>query len=156
MADYFTKLSIAVDLPEPAARWAIALADRLDRLAEDDELPSSGDAALDRAASEIAAGEPMGTGCDWLYDQGRLWVSTDESAEPASITAVLQRTLQRFELPEAITLQWSWDCSKPRADAFGGGAAIVTAGAIETFSTAEWLDQQLARLAPTACNQLQP
>jgi hypothetical protein len=26
MADYFTKLSIEADLPEPAARWAIALA----------------------------------------------------------------------------------------------------------------------------------
>ena len=148
MADYFTKLSIEVDLPEAAARWAIALAERLEALIDTDDLqlPSSGDATLDEAASEIAADNPIGTGCDWLYDDGRLWVSTDESAGPAEIATVLQRTLQRFELPEAITLQWSWDCSKPRSNAFGGGAAIVTATAIETFTTEQWVDEQLAKL----------
>jgi hypothetical protein len=158
MADYFTRLSIEVDLPEAAARWAIALAERLDALidADGEQLPPSGDAALDRAALEITAADPVGTGCDWFYRPDRLWVSADESAEPDAIAAVLQHTLRHFELAGAITLQWSWDCSKLRANAFGGGAAMVTATSIETFTTAEWLDRQLAKLEPAACNQLQP
>jgi hypothetical protein len=38
-----------------------------------------------------------------------------------------------------VTFEWSHDCSKPRVDAYGGGAAIITAKRIKTMSTCEWL-----------------
>jgi len=43
-----------------------------------------------------------------------------------------------------VTFEWSHDCSKPRVDAYGGGAAVITAQEIKTMSTAAWLNQQIA------------
>ena len=43
-------------------------------------------------------------------------------------------------------LEWSNDCSKPRVDAFGGGAAFITARKIKSINTGEWLHRQISRL----------
>jgi hypothetical protein len=43
-----------------------------------------------------------------------------------------------------VTFEWSHDCSKPRVDAYGGGAAFITAKEIKTMSTSAWLNEQIA------------
>jgi hypothetical protein len=49
--------------------------------------------------------------------------------------------LQKFAFAGGAAFEWSHDCSKPRTDAYGGGAAFVTANEIETFTTSEWLQK---------------
>jgi hypothetical protein len=45
-----------------------------------------------------------------------------------------------------VTFEWSHDCSKPRADAYGGGAALITAKNIKTMNTSDWLQEQIGLL----------
>jgi hypothetical protein len=52
--------------------------------------------------------------------------------------------LQKFDPEGQVAFEWSEDCSKPRIDAFGGGAAFITAKEIKTMTTADWLRQQAA------------
>jgi hypothetical protein len=57
--------------------------------------------------------------------------------EFARFCTFIQHLLQRFDPASHATLEWSNDCSKPRMDAFGGGAAIITAKKIKSMSTGE-------------------
>jgi hypothetical protein len=52
--------------------------------------------------------------------------------------------LQTFDPGGRVTFEWSHDCSKPRVDAYGGGAAIVTANEIKTMNTGQWLQEHAA------------
>ena len=56
-----------------------------------------------------------------------------------AVCAFIQHLLQKFDSQDRVTFEWSHDCSKPRTDAYGGGAAIVTAKEIKTMSTSQWL-----------------
>jgi len=44
-----------------------------------------------------------------------------------------------------VEFEWSNDCSKPRVDAYGGGAVIITARKIKSMSTTEWLRRHAVR-----------
>ena len=90
---------------------------------------------------------------DWQFDtdandpsNGRgLWLHSSDGGIDA-VCAFIQHLLQRFAPAGHVTLEWSNDCSKPRVDAFGGGAALITARKIKSISTGEWLHRQVARL----------
>jgi hypothetical protein len=56
----------------------------------------------------------------------------------------VEHLLQKFDPKSYVTFEWSHDCSKPRVDAYGGGAAVITAQEIKTMSTVAWLNQQIA------------
>jgi hypothetical protein len=63
-----------------------------------------------------------------------------------AVCAFIQHLLQEFDPAGHATLEWSNDCSKPRVDAFGGGAALITAHKVKTINTGAWLHRQVARL----------
>jgi hypothetical protein len=75
-----------------------------------------------------------------------LWLHTNSGGLDA-VCVFIQHLLQRFDAAGHVTFEWSHDCSKPRVDAYGGGAALITARKIRTFKTAEWLHRQVARLS---------
>ena len=50
----------------------------------------------------------------------------------------------QFDPRGSASLEWSHACSKPRTDAFGGGAAFISARNINSLSTAVWLPGLLA------------
>jgi hypothetical protein len=91
---------------------------------------------------------------DWQFDtdsndpsNGRgLWLHSSDGGIDA-VCAFIQHLLGRFAPKRHVTLEWSNDCSKPRVDAFGGGAAIITARKIKSISTGEWLHQRVSRLS---------
>ena len=135
MADYFTNFSLQLRLPDEAAQnYALELHRQGTRLWQGEDVPADYPAAL-REHHE-----------DWCFeveaevveDQPGLWLHSDNGGIDA-VCAFVQHLLQRFNLPEAVTFEWSHDCSKPRVDAYGGGAAIVTARKIKTMSTNKWL-----------------
>jgi hypothetical protein len=142
MADYFTNFSLIVPLPDEAAvQYALDLAEQAFHIHMGDEMSDGLPASL-RDVIE-----------DWRFDtepndpsNGRgLWLHSSEGGIDA-VCAFIQHLLERFAPDGHVTLEWSNDCSKPRVDAFGGGAAIITAGKIKSISTGEWLHQQVSRL----------
>jgi hypothetical protein len=90
---------------------------------------------------------------DVLNNQPRLWLHSDSGGIDA-VCAFIQHLLQKFALPNVVTFEWSHDCSKPRTDAYGGGAAVITAQEIKSMSTGQWLRENTPDAAPSF--QLQP
>ena len=142
MADYFTNFSLIVPLPtEAAEKYALDLAQQAFHIHLGDEIPDDFP-ALFRDVVE-----------DWQFDTEPsdpsngwgLWLHSDSGGIDA-VCAFIQHLLERFDPAGHVALEWSNDCSKPRVDAFGGGAAIITATRIKTISTSQWLHRHTARL----------
>ena len=142
MADYFTNFSLIVPLPDEAAvQYALDLAEQAFHVHMGDEMPDDFPASL-RAVIE-----------DWQFETdsndpsncGGLWLHSSDGGIDAAC-AFIQHLLHRFAPGDHVTLEWSNDCSKPRVDAFGGGAALITARKIKSISTGEWLHRQISRL----------
>ena len=139
MADYYTNFSLAVPLPEQAAQaYALTLAAQAGAAVQGDELQADFPASL-RDVIE-----------DWVFEadadcSGKpgLWLHSS-SGGIDSVCAFIQHLLQKFDPQGSVSLEWSNDCSKPRLDAYGGGAAFITARRIKTTTTTEWLHKQEA------------
>jgi len=137
MADYFTNFSLQLRLPDEAAQtYALELHRQGVCLWQGDDVPADYPAEL-REHHE-----------DWCFEveadvvekQPGLWLHSENGGIDA-VCAFLQHLLQKFDPSGRVTFQWSNDCSKPRVDAYGGGAAIVTAKKIKTMSTNQWLQK---------------
>ena len=72
-----------------------------------------------------------------------LWLHSEYGGIDA-VCAFVQHLLQKFDPKGHLAFEWSNDCSQPRLDAFGGGAAFITATEIKTMNTSDWLRQQAA------------
>ena len=137
MAYYFTHFSLVIRLPDEAAQtYALELHRQGVQLWQGDDVPADYPAEL-REHHE-----------DWCFeveaevveDQPGLWLHSNNGGIDA-VCAFIQHLIQKFNLPETVAFEWSHDCSKPRVDAYGGGAAIITAQAIQTMSTSQWLQK---------------
>ncbi len=135
MADYFTNFSVIVPLPdEPAQVYAIELATQAGAGNLGDELPADFPASLTDVIE------------DWVFDtdaessEGKwgLWLHSSCGGIDA-VCAFIQHLLQKFSPAGCVSFEWSNDCSKPRVDAYGGGAAIITVRKIKTMTTVEWV-----------------
>ena len=142
MADYFTNFSLIVPLPNEAAqKYALDLAEQAFNTRMGDDMPSDFPASL-RDFVE-----------DWQFDTDSahpsnsrgLWLHSSDGGINA-VCAFIQHLLKQFDPSGCVSLEWSNDCSKPRVDAFGGGAALITAGKIRHINTGQWLHRQVARL----------
>jgi len=134
MADYFTNFSLIVRLPDEAAvQYALGLAEHASRIQQGDEIPASFPESLWELIEdwqfETEANHPGQTGI-WLHS---IYGGVD------AVCAFIQHLLQRYARDQCVELEWANDCSKPRTDAFGGGAAIITAKDIKSMSTGEWM-----------------
>ncbi len=125
-----------VPLPgEAAVEYALGLAEQVSRIHQDDEIPSS----FPEPLRELIE--------DWHFEtesknpgEMGLWLHSMHGGIDA-VCGFIQHLLQRYSPDQSVTLEWSNDCSKPRTDAFGGGAAIVTARRIKSMTTGEWLEK---------------
>jgi hypothetical protein len=83
---------------------------------------------------------------DWSFetevDDDGIWIHSQSGGIDAAC-AFIQHLLQQFDPQGCVTFEWSHDCSKPRTDAYGGGAAIVTAHEIKTMNTSDWINSNL-------------
>ena len=135
MADYFTNFSLQVRLPHEAAQtYALNLAGQANRLNQGDEAEPDFPVEL-QASTEVWCFEVE---ADVVEAHPGLWLHSDNGGIDAAC-AFLQHLLQKFNPSGQVTFEWSHDCSKPRIDAYGGGAAIITAKKIKTMSTHQWL-----------------
>lgn len=95
---------------------------------------------------ELAA--EVGFGCEVELDEGRrsLWITHDESANPNDAASFVQEFLLRFRPQDVVSFEWADTCSNPRADAYGGGACVVTALGYEMFHTSMWVQRKLTEI----------
>jgi hypothetical protein len=126
MADYFTEFSIVMDMSESEKRWI-------------DRFLVLGKALADESICETIAvkfGESR-SGADheaWFHSFGYQQSSVNALSE------LLHRFLIKFDRDDVVILQWANTCSKPRVDAFGGGAAVISRLGIHFINTAVWAD----------------
>lgn len=144
MADYFTNFSFILLLPTAEAQtYALELHHQGSSGFSGDDLPKDFPHEL---KDQIE---------DWCFEaeadhhEGRaaLWLHSSNGGIDA-VCAFVSHLLEKFEPDGFVNFEWSNDCSKPRTDAYGGGAAIITATAIRTMSTCEWLQQNSSESKP--------
>lgn len=132
MADYFTNFSFIVPLADEAQKQSALGLSQAAGTARFNETPLPADFPESLRDSVE----------DWTFevestDEG-LWFHSDSGGIDAAC-AFVQHLLQKFGAATVVTFEWSHDCSKPKTNAYGGGAAIVTAAEIKTLNTGDWL-----------------
>lgn len=135
MADYFTQFSCIFDVG--TAENAIHA----------DEIRGDLAAELDRHEG-AALGFEMEV--DHEHGPGALWISSDEYGEPEHVTRFVLRCAEAFDLTGLWGFTWGLSCSKPRLDAFGGGAQLIDLGkreATDWIDCKHWLELHLAQAA---------
>ena len=128
MADYFTRFSCLLDVgtPDKATR-ALALFQCL------------------RAADQDAD-DPEVAGFDLVRqdapEDSTLWIHDDEHGDVEAVIHFVLRLAEDLDLTGLWGFQYALTCSRPRLDAFGGGAHVIDLGARKSVgwtSSQEWL-----------------
>ena len=138
MADYFTYFSVAIPLKDSTQQqYALDLAGKAAAACFRDE--------QEPALADIPP-ELLDVLEDWHFETEKdenhsIWLHSQDGGIDAAC-AFIQHLLKKFNPEGRVEFEWSNDCSKPRLDAYGGGAALVTAQEIKTMNTCEWLRQQ--------------
>jgi hypothetical protein len=127
MADYFTNFSCLIDVgsPDKAAR-ALALFQELRAADQDVDDPEV--AGFDIARQDAPEGSI-------------LWIQDDDHGDVEAVIRFVLRLAEEFDLTGLWGFQYALTCSRPRLDAFGGGAHVIDLGArksIGWISTQEW------------------
>ena len=143
MADYFTNFSLLVPLPSKAAQeYALDLAAKAGTaMMEDDPLLDD----FPEDLREVIEDWRFETEAETEPNNWGLWLHSGDGGVDA-VCAFIQHLLQKFDPRGHVAFEWSNDCSKPRVDAYGGGAALVTARKIKSVTTGAWLHREVARL----------
>jgi hypothetical protein len=134
MADYFTNFSFIVPLKDDAQKQYALNLSHIASTNRFEETPLPAD--FPDTLKDVVE--------DWTFEledgEEGLWLHSDSGGIDA-VCAFVQHLLVKFDTAPFVTFEWSHDCSKPKTDAYGGGAAFVTASEIKTFSTSEWLSK---------------
>ena len=128
MADYFTHFSCLLDVgtPDKAAR-ALALFQSLREADQDADDPEV--AGFDLVRQDAP-------------EDSTLWLHDDEHGDVEAVIGFVLRLAGELDLTGLWGFQYALTCSRPRLDAFGGGAHVIDLGARKSIgctSTHEWL-----------------
>lgn len=133
MADCFTHFSCVLDVGSP--KKAIAAVELLDRLHLEEE------EADDPEFSGFAMTQQDGPGGSilWFHDD-------DGQGDIEGVIRFVLRLAEEIDLTGLWGFEVAYTCSRPRLDAFGGGAHVIDLGkrkSIGWTSTHEWLEAAL-------------
>ena len=128
MADYFTHFSCLLDVGTAEnARAAHRLYARLRREDADRD-------------------EPLCSGFELTLQEGddaqHLWIRDDVSGDVEQVIGFVLRLAKEFDLKGLWGFDYANTCSRPRIDAFGGGAHVIDLSSRKSIgwtSTHEWL-----------------
>jgi hypothetical protein len=140
MADYFTNFSIVIKLANEAEQaYALDLVHNVSLVQQGDEVPPD----FPKDLVDVIEDWQFETDADTSGTGHGLWLHSMSGGVDA-VCEFIQHLLQKFDPHGRVTFEWSHDCSKPRVDAYGGGAAVITAQEIKSMSTAAWINEQIA------------
>ncbi|MEB3214425.1 MAG: hypothetical protein VKL39_23965 [Leptolyngbyaceae bacterium] len=114
MANNYCESSSFIDIPD----------DKIDKARE----------ILQKVREELEASEDGYAGFDAKIERGGAWIVHNESINPDHVESLVRALVEELDLPPVV-VSWSYTCSKPRIDEFGGGAFVVKKG----FNTV-WID----------------
>ena len=128
MADYFTHFSCIIDVgTADKAACALALFQDLRAAEQDADEPEFAGLTLSRQdAPEVST----------------LWIHDDEHGDVEAVISFVLRLADALDLTGLWGFQYALTCSRPRIDAFGGGAHVIDLGARKSVgwtSSQEWL-----------------
>ena len=128
MADYFTHFSCIIDVgtADKAAR-ALALFQDLRAAEQEADEPEFAGLTLSRQDAP---------------DGSTLWIHDDEHGDVEAVIRFVLRLAEKLNLTGLWGFQYGLTCSRPRLDAFGGGAHVIDLGARKSIgwtSSQEWL-----------------
>lgn len=143
MADYYTKLSFMVPFKGEAAEFFQGLLQYCDKLGCGDDPPADMEPRLLEAAKECwFSAEDNTPGVNVVAQDDELGVSDDDGCPCLDqIAEAIHQTLKRFKMPDIVSFRWSNDCSKPRTDAYGGGAVVISARRKRWLNTHSWTEE---------------
>ncbi len=132
MADFFTHFSCLLDVrtPENAAR-ALDLYNRM----------------MEENAAEDPSSEAFLLSIQPEHGGTQLWIRDDTTGDPQAVIEFVLRCAEEFGLTGRWGFQWANTCSRPRVNAFGGGAHVLDLGRRRTvawIATNGWLDRTLS------------
>jgi hypothetical protein len=101
------------------------------------------------ADDDIAIGFVAAVSSD---EPASLWLTDDDGhGEPEHVIAFALRCAEAFDLKGRWGFCWALTCSRPRLDAFGGGAQLIDLGARKSLAwtdCSQWLAHQLVARVP--------
>ena len=128
MADYFTHFSCLLDVGTPANALSAHRLYTKQRLEDAD------------------SDDPVCSGFDLTLQEGDdahiLWIHDDVSGDIDQVIGFVLRLAHEFDLTGLWGFAHANTCSRPRVDAFGGGAHVIDLRArksIGWISTKDWL-----------------
>jgi hypothetical protein len=133
VADYFTQFSCVLDVGTPDK--AVAALELFLRLREEDE--ASDDPEFSGFALSLQDG--LGSSVLWFHDD-------DGQGDVEGVIRFVLRLAEDLDLTGLLGIDYAHTCSRPRLEAFGGGAHVIDLGArksIGWISTHEWLTAAL-------------
>lgn len=168
MADYFMQMSAALainsdeqkawlkkylpltvcdeDLCDPDEDPEVPLLEELKREAEVLDCLEAWDSIREAYYQDLA-------GPEWYIekdgDDGKpyVWFHADEGVGSLEhLAEFIRMFLRKFDIKEPWSLTWSETCSKPRLDAFGGGAVVVSKDAVKWLNTGSWVNDTIKNL----------
>lgn len=138
MADYFTELSFVVDCgSEEDAQMLIQYL----TLDEDSDAKLIEKAGVDREwpSCDVSA---------TIDDQPtRVWIHNNGGSPYLdNLVSALNAWTKQTKYPDPISFEWSGTCSRPRLDAFGGGAVVIYKGRAKWMNTGNWSAKELQKI----------
>lgn len=137
MADYYRYFSVAVRLHgKLAGAWVTEMLRERRRTWQ--QLVDAG---------EDDAADAIGIDFDWRVEDDHLVITDDGASGNVEHVAALLRELMRLGyVQEPVAIHWADTCSRPRADAFTGGAALVTRRRTHWFILPELVEKKAQSL----------
>jgi hypothetical protein len=132
MADYFTLFSCLLDVGT-ADKTARALDLFQSLRAADQDAEDPGVAGFDLVRQDAPEGST-------------LWIHDDDHGDVEAVIRFVLRLAVDLDLTGLWGFQYALTCSRPRLDAFGGGAHVIDLGARKSIgwtSSQEWLAASL-------------
>jgi len=80
-----------------------------------------------------------------LEDQA-LWLHDSEGCNLDNLALFIQEFIKQFRPKAIFGFEWSNDCSKPRLDAYGGGAVVITNKSIRWVNTSTWVSKTIKQI----------
>jgi hypothetical protein len=145
MADYYYHCSFLIPLTEEAQRdWAI---DELYRDNDDDnENDRYPGVICDESGTAPAIGHDLVKTAEGFKPArlagDYLWIHDDDSLDIHALCVRLQNIMKHFSVEGIWGFAWTRSCSKPRLDAYCGGACIVSQTEITFMDTFGWLAER--------------
>lgn len=124
MADYYTNFSFIVDISESEKLWIDRYLELRKILVDEDHYDSIN---MEYGESRTDADYEA-----WFYSYGCEYSSVD------AVSDLIRRFLIKFDRDDVIVIDWASDCSKPRIDGFGGGAAVISRLGVDYINTTVW------------------